>query len=193
MYTLIVDLSRDLNIIEESFDKVLRKNINGTLKEGVSVEEGSMEDLDFLHSSIGRRLKEQGESSINKSFLYDISKSFFPQNLKIFIARYKGEKVGGLIITLHHDKASALFGTSKIAIKGIYPNDLIHWEAIKWAKENGFGHYEIMDTGEFQRLCTYKSQFNPTLSVWFSATKYSSSFVRLAQKSYTLLRKKLTL
>src|SRR5271157_2170551 len=193
MYTLILDLGKNLDDIWESFDKVLRKNINGTLKERVSVEEGSIEDLDFLHSSIIKRLKEKGfEQSKNKSYLYDIFKSFFPQNLRIFIAKYEGERVGGLLVTSYDNKVSALFGTPKITMKGIYPNDLIHWEAIKLAKENGFRYYELVDTGEFQRLCTYKSQFNPNLSVWFSATKYSSRSVKFIQKSYTLARKKLT-
>ncbi len=189
-YTLMIDLSKGLDAVWENFDKEPRRHIEMSSKEGVSVEEGSVEDLDFLHSSINRRFKEQGlESNVSKSYLYDLFESFFPQNLRIFIAKYKGEKIGGGAVLCYNNKVSAWFGTPRIDLKGISQTDLVHWESIKWAKENGFQYYELMDAGYDPRLSAYKSKFNPDLSVWFSATKHSSSMIEAAEKFYKLFRK----
>ncbi len=197
LYTLDVDLNKNLDTIWESFDKVVRKNINNSLEKGVSIEEGSLQDLDRIYTLLTRRLENRGiqinttESAFHpdKSYLHNIYKSFFPQNLRIFIAKYKGDTIGGLLVLCNYNKSLAWFGTPKIDIKNIYPNDLIHWEAIKWAKENGLSCYEIMDSGHSQQLCSYKSQFNPSPSIYFSCIKYSSNIAKVARVLYRKVRK----
>jgi hypothetical protein len=188
-YTLLIDLSRSLDTIQKGFEKNLRSGINSSGK-AVSMEEGSVEDLDFLHSSLTKRLNEQGlELSISKSYLREIFDSFFPQNLKVFIVKYKGEKVGVEIIPFHGGRAYAWLGIVKTGLKGICSTDVLEWETIKWAKENGFQYYEFMDAGDEHRLSNYKSKFNPDLSIWFLATKYSSNRTHIAGKLYGLARK----
>ncbi|HEY9246599.1 MAG TPA: hypothetical protein VIO11_07130, partial [Candidatus Methanoperedens sp.] len=61
-----------------------------------------------------------------------------------------------------------------------HANDLLTWECIKWAGENGFKHYKIMGAAGTERLYSFYSKFNPELVVSFSAKKFSSSFVRIA-------------
>jgi hypothetical protein len=191
-YTLMVDLTKDPDALWGNLDKEARRQISKASKEGVSVEEGVLEDLDFLQSSLDRRLNEQGSSSnITKPYLHDLFESFFPQNLKIFIAKYKGEKIGGLIILSYGNRAYFWVGGSKTNLKGIYPNDLVHWETMKWAKQSGLRYYEVMDSGDSMRLSNYKSQFNPDLSAWFSATKYSPSVTQIPAKLYHLAHKEI--
>ena len=197
LYTLDVDLTKSSDALWESFDKILRKNINGSLERGISVEKGSLNDMDFIFDLVTKRLEERGiqvntiDSAFHpdKSYLHDIYNSFYPQNLKVFIARYKGERIGGLLALSYNNRAMAWIGTPKINMKNVYPNDLIHWEAIKWAKENGFQCYEIMDSGYSQPLCDYKSQFSPSPSIYFSCTKYSSNIARIARVVHRKLRK----
>jgi hypothetical protein len=188
-YTLAFDLTRSLDSIWEGFSKTLREEINRSIKKEISIELGSIEDLDFIYDLLTKRLEERGirlnseESTFHptKPYLHDIASSFFPQNLKVFIVKYKGEKVGGLVVLFYGNKSTSLIGAPKIDIKGAYPNSVLQWEIIKWAKENGFRSFESLDSGYSQKLSTYKTQFNPTLSIWFSTTKYSSDAVRLAR------------
>jgi lipid II:glycine glycyltransferase (peptidoglycan interpeptide bridge formation enzyme) len=53
---------------------------------------------------------------------------------------------------------------------GEYPNELLVWEMMKWAKMNG---YNIVENswGNTQRLCRFKSKFNPTVSIYFACEK----------------------
>jgi len=55
--------------------------------------------------------------------------------MKIFIAKRNVERVGGLVVLCYRDWAALWIGIPKTSLKGIYPNDLAQWEAIRWACE----------------------------------------------------------
>ena len=78
-------------------------------------------------------------------------------------------------------------GVPKAELKGISTKDLVQWEAIKWAHNNGFKYYEEMDDGEDPRLTYFKAKYNPELVIWYSAIKYSSYIYKIAEKSIKLL------
>ena len=104
-------------------------------------------------------------------------------NMKIYIAKYKGEKVGGTISLCYKDIMYLWVGVSKSDLKGISPNDLTQWEAIKWACNNGYKYYEEMDAGDDPRLRYFKSKYNPELVIWYSAIKHASFIYKIAEKS----------
>jgi len=196
LYTYMVDLDKGAEYVwKQQFDKQLRKNINKTISEGVSVDEGSKKDLDFLCSSLTRRFNEQSfkTSGFHEDYLSEIYDSFHATNLKIFVAEYNGENIGGVTLLYYKNKASLWVGTPKISLKGIYPNDLVVWESIKWACDNGFTKYEIMDSGSNPRLQQFKSKFNLNLSIWFSATKYSPSVLEALEKNLIFIYNKFRL
>jgi hypothetical protein len=72
-------------------------------------------------------------------------------------------------------------GVPKSRITGISPNDLVQWEAIQWACNNGFEFYEEMDGGD-RRLRGFKAKYNPELAIWYTAVNYSSSSYRWIEK-----------
>lgn len=189
-YTYTVDLSKGQDQVWGNFNKQLRLDINKTEREGVSIEENDKKGLEFLYSSIFKRFEEQGlRSSISRDYLSELYDAFHLENLKVFTARYNREIVGGLIALHHKDKVSLWVGVPKTTLKGIYPNDLVQWEVIKWGCEKGYKKYELMDSGYNPRLRHFKSKYNPNLSVWFSATKHSSVFFKLAEDFFTYAKK----
>ena len=174
-YTYMLNLDKGGDYVWNQFNKQLRVDIKKTEREGVSVEESDKKGLEFLHSSIFRRFEEQGlKSSIPEDYLFELYDSFHPQNMKVFVAKYRGETVGGQIALCYRDRVSLWVGVPKTTLKGIYPNDLVQWEVMKWACENGFKRYEIMDSGHNPRLRHFKAKYNPQLEVFFSSVKYSS-------------------
>ena len=80
-------------------------------------------------------------------------------------------------------------GLPKTDIVGISPNDMIQWEAIRWAQSNGYEYFELMDAGDDPRLRHFKSKYNPDLVIWYSATKYSSFIFKIGENVFKLLRK----
>lgn len=179
-YTYRINLSKGPDYIWERFDRKLRVDINRALREGIEVEEGNKDDLAFIHSSIHRRFREQGIKAVdNYKYLLDLYEEFYPKGMmKIFIAKFKGKRVAGVIYLLYNNIIYLWEGITKIDLKGIAPNDMIQWNVIKWACNNGFDSYEIMEGGYIRRLRNFKSKYNPEPMIWFTSVKYSSNIYR---------------
>ena len=172
-YNYLVDLSKGPDYVWGRFNKKLREDIRRTMNGGISVEEGSKSELEFIYKSVHDRYKEQClKPETSKDYLLDLYDSFHPKNLRLFVAKHQGDLISGFIATCYKDKFSAWIGFPKSNLKGLYPNDLLQWEAIKWACEHGFRYYEIM-WANTPRLRHYKSKYNPKLDLYFSINRFS--------------------
>ena len=180
-YTYTLDIS-NTESVWKSFNSQVRINIRKTKKMGVIIKEGSKNELELIRMSLGERFIQWKKGY--KDYLNDIFSSFYPENLRIFVGSYNKETVGGLILLCYKDKVYLWIGLPKTNQKGIFPNDLVLWESIKWASENGYKEYELMDAGNLPSLRKFKSKFNPQLSVWYSAEKYASPIHYIIEKSY---------
>jgi lipid II:glycine glycyltransferase (peptidoglycan interpeptide bridge formation enzyme) len=189
-YTYRIDLTKGIDHIWEQFDRKLRVEINKAERDGVTIRTGNKGDLDFIYDSLYKRYKEQGiKSSDNRKYLLSIYDKFYPENLKIFVAEYKGQRIGGTINLCFKNIMYLWVGIPKSDLIGISPNALIQWEAIKWAEANGLVYYEEMDAGDELRLRYFKSKYNPELVIWYAATNYSSFFYKIVEKVFQLFRR----
>jgi len=189
-YTYRIDLTRGIDFVWEQFEKKVRVDINKAIREGVTVREGDEEDLEFIHDSLDKRYTAQGQKPTDyRKYLRSIYQQFYPDNLKIFVAEYKGQRIGGAINLCFKKIMYGWVGLPKTDLVGLSPNVLIQWEAFKWAQKNGFEYYELMDIGDDPRLRYFKSKFNPDLVIWYSATKCSSLIYKIGERIYQLATK----
>jgi hypothetical protein len=180
-FTYRIPLSGGVDHVQAQFDRKLRGDIKKAIREGVTVKVGERKDLAVIHQSISQRFFEQGLTPKNHlPYLLDLYDAFNPENLKIFLAEYKEQIIGGMIALRYKDVVFLWVGVPKSKIPGISPNDLVQWEGIQWACNSGYSYYEEMDSGDDSRLTSYKSKYNPTIEIWYSATKYSSRIFKIA-------------
>lgn len=190
-YTYRIDLTKGIDLVWEHFDRKLRVEINKAVREGVTVRAGDKEDLVFIHDSLFNRYLQQGIKPVNyKIFLLELYARFYPDNMKIFVAEYKGQRIGGTINLCFKNIMYLWVGIPKTDLAGISANDLIQWEAIKWAQTNGLEYYEEMDAGDDPRLRYFKSKYNPDLVIWYSAVKYSSYLYKAGEKLFDFIKKR---
>lgn len=193
-YNYLIKLKKGEEEIWHDFRKDLRQGINRTIRRGITVHEGSKEELLLVHEKLVQRYKEQNKTLyLSKDYLCDVYESFYPKNLKIFTAYYENELVGGVIMLCFKNKILSWIGSPKSydrRLKGISPNDMAQWEAIKWACRNGFKYYEEIGANT-KRLCYFKSKYNPDLSIYFTAQKYSPFFIKWLEIAYKDLLKPL--
>jgi len=181
-YTYRLDLNAGIEEIWGNLHKLVRKNIKNILDKGIVIQKGDKADLSFIQSEIQRRFDEQGRNRIDNSlYLDDIFHEYAGRNLDIFVAKYQGETVSGVLHLNYNRIMYQWVGLSKAEVEGISPNELLVWESIKNAHEMGMRYYDIMDGGDNPRLRRFKSKFNPELSIWYSAEKYSHPIYRMAR------------
>lgn len=180
-YDYITDLSLGEEEIWNSFHVGFRKNIRHAKKKGIVIEESRLEDFEFVYDSINERLDDQNVSfRFEHEYMADIFEKFYPENIKVFTAEYEGKKIGGIIFTCFNKEVSFWIGTSKSKMSGIYPNEILIWESILWAINNGFDKFRMIGAN-ISHLNKFKSRFNPDVEMYFSGSKFYSVFSLLHQ------------
>ena len=190
LYTYYINLSLGLDNIWNKFNRELRKNIKISKKKGVIIKEGNKQDIEFYHKVMKKRFEEQNiRYGDYRSYLYELYDALYPNNFKIFVANYNGETIGIQLILLFKDRVLLWTGSPKSDIlRGVH-NELLQWEIIQLASNGGYQKVEIMDAGDDPRLRHFKSKFNPELSLWYSAEKYSSSIYKGMEKVFRFYQK----
>jgi len=181
-YTYRINLSGGTETVWNNFDRKLRVDINKAIREKVEIKLGDFDDLLALSELLSQRFRDQGFKAHDyRDYLIDLYNEFHPEHFKIFVAHFNGERVGGMISLCFKRIMYLWIGVPKSRITGISPNDLVQWEAIQWACNNGFEFYEEMDGGD-RRLRGFKAKYNPELAIWYTAVNYSSSSYRWIER-----------
>jgi len=190
-YNYTIDLLKGEEEIFKSFKKNLRQTINATERKGVVIEKGGKDELLVLYDLLSDNYKDQKKKlPISREYVLDIYDAFFPEYMNIFIAKYEGAILGGMVDLHYKEKIYSWIGNTKNRVNDLDINDLIQWKAIQLGCREGFKTYEIIGANT-QRLSFFKTKFNPELSVYFSATKYSSELVKIPKNAYTRFYKPL--
>ncbi len=175
----------NLDEVWAGFKKQLRKNIGNAEKTGLIVEEGGLDGYNFIIASLSKRLDEQEvKFSTSEEYFLDLYNRFYPDNLKIFVAKLNGELITGIIVTAYKNKLSIWVGATQTDLKGIYPVDFLQWKIIEWGNKNGYKYCEILGAN-MPSISYFKSRYNFDLDLYFSAQKIN---VKLPKKVLGLFR-----
>ena len=191
LYEYLLDLSVGPDVIWSQLKKKLRNNISRERRQDVTISPGSREDLERIYEMMLNRYKEQGRVvNVPKDYLMELYDTLHQQNMRIYVAKHGEEIHGGLIDLYYKGKACSWIGNSKPYSDNVSSNDLLQWEAICHAYDSGCRYYEEVGAG-IERLCRYKSKYNPSLRVYFSAKKYSSVIPQAFEYGYSNVMKPL--
>ncbi|KQC03728.1 MAG: hypothetical protein APR53_04640 [Methanoculleus sp. SDB] len=187
-YTYRLDLSSGEKAVWQRIDRRTRDSINRAVRNGVVVTEGGYNQFEEIVRSVRKSLIRQGTVRVTDEGYYrDLYAAFSSGMIRIFSAEYQGEQIGGMIALHFGGRLYQWIGLQKSDFKSISPNDLVSWEAIRWACRKGCSTIEIMDGGDNQRLRFFKSKYNPDLHIWFSAVRYSSPVYQIIKTIYDCL------
>jgi len=171
-YNYVIDLHHDEEYLWNQIKNKARQDITRTQRRGVYVEFGGLDEINLIFEDTQRRYGEQGlVQNVPKEYITDIYNSF-PDNIKLFIARQEKNYISGHIDLLFNKKVSSWIGSAKPNIPGIAPNDLLHWEAEKYALKNGYASYEIIGANT-PRLSSNKIKYGPRPELYFILKKYT--------------------
>lgn len=190
LFDYYIDLTKGYDQVWHDFDKDARHHIkkvveiNKKVPNSVEVIEGTRNDLSILYEMLVKRYVEQKRKiTISKELLLNLFDEFYPENIKIFIVKYNGQPLNGIISITYNKTISFWIGAVKPEMNQIPSNEINHWKAIEWACQNDFSMYEEYGAG-IERLARSKSKYNPKLKIRFKAVKYSSNAYAWGVKGY---------
>jgi peptidoglycan pentaglycine glycine transferase (the first glycine) len=126
-----------------------RYNINLAQRKGVTVRVGEQKDLLtvwqlFLETATRTKIR------LHPQNYYFAMWEHLGPHVKILIAEYNGKPLAGMLLTLFGDTATYLHGGTSLQMREAMAPFLLHWEAIKIAKNLGYKNYDfggIAETG----------------------------------------------
>lgn len=183
MYTYYIDISQGTDLLWKSFNRSLRYYIEKARKEGITVTDGTKDDVLFIYDL----LKERGRIASPKELMGDLFSGFSPNHLKVFMAKTNSETLSGIITILYKDKVTFWAGAPRCSYKGLSPNELLLWESIRWAAEQGYKTFEIEGADDYS-LFPFKRKFNGKVIPYYKM-KWMSPSLKVISSVYHSLRK----
>lgn len=141
--TMRVDLRQDLDAILAQMKSSTRYNVRRSQREGIVVRHGNEEDMQIFSQLHAASSERQGFSTYSEAYFTDMWNIFAPAGaVRLFVSEYEGEAVSALLVAAFGDTVWAKrFGWSGKHSRRM-PNEALLWEAISWAKEEGYHYFD---------------------------------------------------
>ncbi len=124
-----------------------RQNIRKGLKRGLTIRQGGIDDLDTFKRLLNALCVRRGVKPnipLN-GFLPELWSTFSTKGMsQLFLSEYNGETVAALwLFTTGKWVRAWRYGWAG-AHANSYPNELLYWRAIEWAKASGYQFFDFM-------------------------------------------------
>jgi hypothetical protein len=185
-FDYIINLSRGCNYLLQTLDKKGRQNLIRAKKRGITVELGGKTEYEKILDLMNIRYAQQGKNvTVSREYFLDLFDAY-KDYLKIFVAKVDGKIVTGSIDFQYRDTHYSWIGNPKPKTRiSPSPNDLLIWESVRYACEQGYRYYVTMNAAGDKRLHSYyASKFDPELQAHFLVKKHSN-LIGILEMVYT--------
>ena len=142
--TILLDLTPDLEDILARMKPKTRYNIRLAARRGVTVREGTVEDLPEFYRLMQITSQRDRFGIHSRSYYETAHRLFVPPKLaRLFLATYEGKVLAGIMVFALGQRAWYMYGASSNEHRNLMPNYLLQWEAIRWAKGRGCLTYDL--------------------------------------------------
>lgn len=148
--TVMIDLSPSEDEMIARMKQKTRYNIRLASKKGVTVRQGTIEDLPMLYRMYAETSIRDGfvirnqeyYSKVWSEFMNVKSSEFSPMAVPL-IAELGREPVAAVFVYHFSGRAYYLYGMSRESHREKMPNHLLQWEAMRYAKSMGCRQYDL--------------------------------------------------
>ena len=142
--TVYIDLTQDEETLLANMSGNTRRKVRVATKKDVIVREGTLEDLPILYDLY--QITGQRDDFLIRPFEYYKMawQNFLEAGLAHpLIAEYEGKPIAHVILFHFGEKCWYFYGASSNEERHRMPNYLLQWEAMKWAKKQGYKIYDM--------------------------------------------------
>jgi peptidoglycan pentaglycine glycine transferase (the first glycine) len=144
--TITIDLSRSEDEILSAMGQGKRRKVRYGPRHGVSVRPGTIEDLPLLYRLYVETGQRDGFLTRPYTYYEDEWGTMIRAGLAhALIAEVGGQPIAHVILFHFGRKCWYFYGASvsDSAMRKLMPSDLLQWEAIRWAKAQGYAMYDF--------------------------------------------------
>ena len=162
--TLVLNLEKSEDEILKEMHQKTRYNIRLAEHKGITIKQNNKttkQQLDNFYNLMQETAKRDKINIFSKEYF---EKLISESNSILLTAEHENKLLSAIILFKFGNTCTYFYGASSNEKRNLMPNYLIQWEAIKWAKENGFKYYD------FWGISKEKEK-------WSGITKFKQGFV----------------
>ena len=144
--TILVDLTPDPEELLRRMKQKTRYNIRLSARKGVTVRPGNEADLAPFYALMETTAERDGFGIHTRAY-YEAAHQLFvgAGHGQLLLAEYEGQLLAGLVVLGLGGGGTAcyMYGASSDEHRNLMPAYALQWEAMLWAKEQGFQQYDL--------------------------------------------------
>jgi len=162
--TLVVDLSLSEEELLARMKAKTRYNARLAARKGVEVVEPEFEEGWATFYEWMKATSERKEDYVlrrSRDYLYGVMRSMHDAGQgRLFFAEHEGTPLAGMYVFTFGEKYWYMYGASSDEKRNLKPNYLLQWEVMRWAKERGLTHYDMVGVPKPEELNESSSLWN---------------------------------
>jgi lipid II:glycine glycyltransferase (peptidoglycan interpeptide bridge formation enzyme) len=177
--TGIIDLSPTIDELWQNCVHSKRRNmIRKAEKTGIVIRNYGKEGLKDYHGLMVAMRKKAGLKEVSSEYYDKIISEYFPDKALILIAFLNEQPVSGIILLGNNNVMHYWQGASVSDSPNLGQGELLQWEAIKWAKNQGIRFYDlcVIEPMRLPQIATFKLGFTQVQVPFYCITKKSLTF-----------------
>lgn len=148
VHTRILDLSKDPDTLFGEMKSKTRYNIRLSRRRGVKVHSVSFERLPEWYRMYKETAARKGISlhdyrNFEELLKADAENSLPHTDIRLLLAEKDHQPLAGMILAIHGDTATYLYGASRTSHRNLMPTYRLQWEAIRLSQENSCTYYDM--------------------------------------------------
>lgn len=142
--TIMIDLTPDEDDILMQMSGNTRRKVRQAYKKDVTIRAATVDDLDLLYE-LYTTTSERDDFIIRpRDYYVGLWRELMAADMcHALIAEYDGQAIAHVILLHYGQTCWYFYGASSDAERQRMPNYALQWEAIKWAKSQGYTRYDM--------------------------------------------------
>ena len=165
--TMLLTLEQDADLQWRGFNAKLRNQVRKAEKSGLTTRWGGAELLDGFYEVFVRNMRDLGTPVYGRRFFEQVFRQF-PDSTRIIAVLQGEEVVAAGIASWYRETLEIPWASSNRDFKSSCPNNLLYWEAIRFAIGEGFRIFDFGRSTEGEGTYRFKEQWGakPHPLVW---------------------------
>jgi serine/alanine adding enzyme len=155
---MFLDRASDVDSQWRAFNAKLRNQIRKAEKNGLQFMVGDLELLDGFYAIFARNMRDLGTPVYAKRFFRNILE-VFPDSTRIFAVYHETRMIAAGIGSWFRNTLGILWASSISDYKMLCPNNVLYWEAIRFARDKGFNRLDFGRSTPDEGTYHFKKQF----------------------------------
>ena len=156
--TMILDLAADEELQWKSFNAKLRNQIRKAQKSGLTVTVGKHDLLDGFYEVFARNMRDLGTPVYPKSFFENVLRAF-PESSRILAVYHQNRVIAAGLALWFKGTIEIPWASSLNEFKNLCPNNMLYWEAIRFAIGKGFAKLDFGRSTPNEGTFNFKKQW----------------------------------